>query len=645
MGSYIGEYRTANDPHYFVDNEFYVPQSATAATTSIQTANQLGEVNARLNAGISGVDIQPIQKKTLQEIPKQHFTEIHRLAKLSNANISMHGPLLDMAGFTEQGFHEEQRYEEEKFLNETMNRAHLLNPKGNTVVNMHINTGVPGEQWEAVTPAELKDWEKNYPDKFKLVNKNMFPTPAILKAMGIVEQPTGKIGLVRLEEREWPEGKIFLDPEHELRLRNKNAWDQSELNIFQLDKEQHELNSRIRDAQAMLAGFGNTNPKDLSPKLQEEYKRTINNFNHLNAFQHQLDEHIGAGLNEIFNKLQYTSANKDEAKKLLEFRDGLRKQVQIQGNELEKMHAKYKNTKSSNEKQEIASRINNIQQERYKFLQTELGRVGKRDASGAGIPLPEIFTPANNIAEKNTIKTVANVAMNAYKKFKENAPVIAIENYQPHFTLGNSEDLKRVIVKSREEIQKRLMDEAKLSKEKAQEMANKMVSVNWDVGHINFLKAHGFSDDDVLKETEKIAPFVTQLHITDNFGFHDAHMPPGFGDSPIEEQFKLLKKAGFKFEKGNTIIEAGSHVAQFKENPHVDTIMHFESPLYSGVQGPTWNEVGMRAGGYSLGFGNMLPDVHFRDVYGAGWTNLPRELGGGAAGGGDRDRFSGTPMQ
>ena len=57
--------------------------------------------------------------------------------------------------------------------------------------------------------------------------------------------------------------------------------------------------------------------------------------------------------------------------------------------------------------------------------------------------------------------------------------------------------------------------------------------------------------------------------------------------------------------------------------------------------GPTWGNTAYM-GGYFSGQGPISPPVHHQ-IYGAGFQNMPVELGGEIAG--DRGRFAGSPNQ
>ncbi len=251
--------------------------------------------------------------------------------------------------------------------------------------------------------------------------------------------------------------------------------------------------------------------------------------------------------------------------------------------------------------------------------------------------------PTNQLAIDKTAETISNAAFEAYKKFGEHSPMITYENYQPGLVLGRPEDMIETIKETRERFAEKLTKEKNLDKDKAEKIAKELISVTWDVGHANFLRRHGYSEEDVKKVTEKLAPYIRQVHIGDNFGFTDAHLPPGMGNSPIKEQMEIIKKKmeekGITFAPGGVIVEAGAYVGEFKENPHIYSLEYFNTPLYTYYMFP-WKQIWETEGGYNMGHGAYFPEQHFA-LYGSGFSGLPSELGGQVSG--DKSRFAGTP--
>ena len=60
-----------------------------------------------------------------------------------------------------------------------------------------------------------------------------------------------------------------------------------------------------------------------------------------------------------------------------------------------------------------------------------------------------------------------------------------------------------------------------------------------------------FTEKDVVKESEKIAPFVKHVHLSDNFGLEHTELPMGMGNVPMKEILKLSKN----FQKAKKVIE------------------------------------------------------------------------------------------
>src|SRR3989338_9240569 len=87
--------------------------SNLGAPTSPLVAKQLEEFSKSLNQGMKNVEIGTISADKFEFIPKQHFDEIRRLAKITDSHVSVHAPLIDLAGFPsqegERTWKEEQR--------------------------------------------------------------------------------------------------------------------------------------------------------------------------------------------------------------------------------------------------------------------------------------------------------------------------------------------------------------------------------------------------------------------------------------------------------------------------------------------------------------------------------------------------------
>lgn len=167
--------------------------------------------------------------------------------------------------------------------------------------------------------------------------------------------------------------------------------------------------------------------------------------------------------------------------------------------------------------------------------------------------------------------------------------------------------------------------------------AEKLIGATWDVGHINMIRAHGYSAEDVVKESKKIAPYVKHVHLSDNFGLEHTELPMGMGNVPMAKILKLSKN----FQKAKKVIETGQWYQHFQKSPLTEVFRAFGSPIYAMQMGPSWSQTYGTMGGYFSGYGQTLPEQHF-NMYGTGFSGLPTELGGQMSG---QNRLTGKPME
>ena len=78
------------------------------------------------------------------------------------------------------------------------------------------------------------------------------------------------------------------------------------------------------------------------------------------------------------------------------------------------------------------------------------------------------------------------------------------------------------------------------------------------------LRRYGYTEEEIIKETEKVAPLVKHVHLSDNFGFEHTELPMGMGNVPLKEMMEKLGEKGFDAKK---IIEAGAWWQHFRTPP------------------------------------------------------------------------------
>jgi len=279
-----------------------------------------------------------------------------------------------------------------------------------------------------------------------------------------------------------------------------------------------------------------------------------------------------------------------------------------------------------------------------------------------------IITPIKRL-EKQGVRLYAEAGIHALRKTRDpNNPVtVAVEHIFPERFGGHLEELKWIIKKSRErmvdlltqpEIEygtslspKEVKEGEKqpnpyymgVSRQEAENLAERHIKATLDTGHINLWRKYWQEDPRKTKEqndeafkkwaldqVESLAKekMVGNVHLADNYGYHDDHLAPGQGNSPIKEIMSILKRYGY--EKAITV-EPGADASTDLSDFHglMKTWKFFGSPVYGmgfrGVGVPqTWADVQ-----YSF-FGQNKPPYYIFGGYAPSndwtlWSAVPLE--------------------
>ncbi|HLC55786.1 MAG TPA: hypothetical protein VJJ23_00960 [Candidatus Nanoarchaeia archaeon] len=670
------EYYTGFDPYTGASvkqkvGDYYTSAGIIGGTTSINTPNQLAELGLRLNAGVKNVEISgPLDPNQFEQVPLTHLKEMRRLAKLTDSTVSLHAPMIDLGGFTDQGWNEVERAKTESVVAGIIDKAMVLDPKGNIPITIHTNRSTPAYYWQK--GLDVPEGKK----------------PLDYNTMIAIDQDTGQLLPLKYEKKQYPgETKIWM-PEERLRSANKTQWDNEKLKVFSYLKDKRELDERSNALQAELApiDYAKRNNIPLTPEEQQKESLLRQNKDLIDSHVEEIDTRIGSDLQEIYHKFvsyPYNEKNdgneaeryKTAAKGLKEFIEKYRKQekfkkeyAETHGNEIvkkvippeviEKLREKNINPINVINPKQIQIAINQKAMEKFggDYLADDALLHELRD-----VPAPRQFIPVDEFAKHKVAETVVNSAMYGFEralkdtkdvdKAMKKAPILAIENWYPETILSRGESFRDFLQEARDNFAMELQKKKNLDKEKAREVANNLIGATWDVGHIYMMKRFGYDKGEttklVLKDVETLAKnnpgIIKKIHLADNFGYADSHLAPGMGDVPIKEQLAMFERFGAFAEGAPLINEAGAFDAQFRESSLPYTFEALGSPLYTHVMAPAWGSIRETFDPYMVGHGNILPDIHFKDLYGGGFSNLPRELGGQV--GGDQSRFSGTPNQ
>ncbi len=606
---------------YFLDPSYNflgyrVPTGEIGGTTSIQTANQLKEVSKLLNQGMKVTEVSVIHPEVFEMMPKDHLKEILRLNKLTGAESTMHAPLIEPSGVTEQGWSEEnQRIAEEQIQN-IVNRSHELNPKGNIPVTIHASN-LPGTEM--------------IPEKEKGEGPEM-------GRMVIIDQETGRPTALERQEVFYPEttefkpgekprGEIF-KPEGRVEMVNYNQWRKAITDLDFYKKEADEM--ILKEEPNLFPYFG---------KLEKGEEITREEYEHYNPSIEKIDR-AGRWLQNVklsFQHLFERAAKYGELDKKVMDTDGKIKTVRGVLNEISDDWKKHMSERNRIEKKGHTQ----VMLYHPLIIKNESNLLDKSMEKLSLIGSPKQFIQIEDFTKQKSSETLSNVALNAFKKFGDTAPIISVENPPYGMAIASGKDLKELVQETRNKFVEKAVKDPKLhmSKSEAERAAEKLIGVTWDTSHISMMRKQGFKGEDVVKETREVAPLVKHLHYNDNFGSTHTDLPPGMGSLPMKDILKELEKGGFK---GKKIFEGGNFFQHFQTSPFVYTLETGGAPLYAAGGAPFWNQVWGYFAPYYMGHGAVNPTIHHQ-TYGAGFMTLPTELGGEIPGG--QGRFAGTPMQ
>src|SRR3989344_2636231 len=430
------EYYTGFDPYTGASvkqkvGDYYTSAGSIGGTTSINTPNQLAELGLRLNAGVKNVEISgPLDPNQFEQVPLTHLKEMRRLAKLTDSTVSLHAPMIDLGGFTDQGWNEVERAKTESVVAGIIDKAMVLDPKGNIPITIHTNRSTPAYYWQK--GLDVPEGKK----------------PLDYNTMIAIDQDTGQLLPLKYEKKQYPgETKIWM-PEERLRSANKTQWDNEKLKVFSYLKDKRELDERYKTAAKGLKEFIEKYRKQ--EKFKKEYAETHGN---------EIVKKVIPP--EVIEKLREKNINPINVINP--------KQIQIAINQkaMEKFGGDY-----------LADDA----------LLHELRDV---PAPRQFIPVDEF---AKHKVAETVVNSAMYGFERALKDTKDvdkdmkKAPILAIENWYPETILSRGESFRDFLQEARDNFAKELQEKKKIDKDKAKEIAENLIGATWDVGHIYMMR-------------------------------------------------------------------------------------------------------------------------------------------------------------
>ena len=620
---------------------FKMSASQLGFSVNPQTANQLGDTMNAIKQGTKVFEVSMLMPDVTETIPTQHFKEMKAIMKLSGVKPSVHGPMIDPAGFDEKGNWKQEigRADNERRMFDTIEKAAILDSDGSVPVVFHSSAGAPGAEWR---PGDKEKGENDrIMEKGVAINKETGEAtllnreykfrpehPELLEKGGDVVG-RNKDGSYKDDFIEGAKGKLF-DAESTVDSVNAAKWENQLVEVAQMSKHASELMEtpalNLHDYKDAYIVEGTRDIVDAKTGEKLDY------FNSEDGQADYYNKMRSAGLFLENAELSFAAA----------FNQAYKYGSPEQQKELKKLSEEY--SKKSDESRDMIPLGDGkvgvgiwTPVKRQGLVDDSLRELQRITREGRA---PELFQESNEFALDKAARTFGNLAAKSYDELgKDKAPVLAIEPFHPGAGLSETKDMVELVKRSRENFAGQLVDKG-MGKKAAAKIAADKIGVTWDVGHINMIKKHGFTDKDIVADTKEIAPMVKHVHLTDNFGHADTHLVPGMGNSPIKKILEELEKTG-RLDEMKKITEAGGFFQHFKTSPHPLTMGAFGSGIYGMKAGATWNEAAGIQGAYNGGYGNLNPGIHHQ-YFGAGFTTMPVELGGQMPGG--DSRFGGAPM-
>ena len=422
-----------NDPTYSnvfsgYGNNLRTPFSQLSSAVDARTAAQIKDASENLNTGIRNLEIGTVDPSVFESIPKDHFKELNRLAKLTGAEMTFHAPMIDPTGITERGWDKTLQQGAEEQLWDSIRKSQELNPKG-TVVTFHATSvGLPS--------AEVMFKDSSQKGKSILVSESK------PKSMIFINQSDGKISQLKEEKRffdsEGGNKEVEFNPKKELDKLNEDAWMSTLTNVnFSANRGRAEIHE--------AAKFLKNNP--LAGKTEEEIQE-IKKVDPTNF--------------EMFQKAEKEAQNSLTHGKLF-LRESYRNMRQLYDDFYEKADAKDQE-KLANYAQEIKKLTDGEKID--EMDDKKLMQFSDKVEEGLGIlekVKPKLYVPIKEFAIEKSAETTANLAWRGYKEFEQKgkaAPIIALENHPAQASLlTTGEELRSVIEKAQNNFVKKAVSE------------------------------------------------------------------------------------------------------------------------------------------------------------------------------------------
>jgi len=591
-------------------------------------ARNIPEITSKIRAGASSLEIQFMgagrgsqQGETPGMFGKYHRQALRELSKANDINLTTHASvgIPGLAGQDQQGnFSDEQR----KMALDEVNRAIEFAAETALGGSVVIHTG------EFQRPISEEPWAEEG-KKFRGFEEE--PDKAVIR---VVNKKTGQV-LTQIRKNEEVSRPVW--------LKNKNGeytnYDgdvvsrAERIPVFNREKGIFEVEDKGWDSFVEEA-------KEMTEEKRKEKGE-------------KFDEERDTVTPEEAFLIATTEGQARIARGwALNYSEGLNKEFDLlkQLKEQKEILQENLKTASGDDKWKITERLKEIEEGRgrqepgIKDLEQSIKArremvTGQLQQAEDQKRLGENVISAKKYAIERSTKGYALSGMHALEETKkknlEKPLFITMENIFPESYGGHPQELKKLVLDSRKEMVNMLKDKGK-SESEAKELAEKHIKATLDTGHLNLWRKYFKGNDKdfdkwLLNQTEDLAKskIIGNVHLVDNFGYQDEHLPPGQGNTPVKEMIKILKKHGYK---GAYTVECGSSATTDASYFHglMKTWEYLGSPVYSmgaardGLPPMQWQNV------QHSYFGQTYPPSFVFGAYAPSnewtlWSNVPME--------------------
>lgn len=478
--------------------------------------------------------------------------EMRQLARLNEVEISTHaapdlGPL---SGFTGQGFSREQK---EQSMHEIRRATEFgAEAAGGGAVVVHIGSR-HGELPRALVEAD---------DKFLMYSKEKERMP-----IQLVNEKTGQLINIPLDHS-------FI---HSF-VNEKGELDRTTRTFKDLLEDEQKRAKEANEPVKLANVYGSYT------KHQEELMRGERDRFWILAKEERKQFEKLKEMTEEFEEIQKKGQNVDFARKML--RKELQERGMLPGQERGKLYEEEEVKEYLEKPENFLQRLKEEREKNY-LAHKEIATSRDRELYQLKQQTEEL-KPAQEYVLDEIKDSLARSALHAYDLEKqqhlERPLFISPENWSPESYGSHPKEYKEIIQQSREEMAKRLVEQRGMKQAEARKIAEDHIQGTFDVGHLNFWKKYFTGSDEQFKEwmSKQFSELsknniIGNVHIHDNFGYHDEHLSPGEGNVPIEEFVQKLEKSGYT---GKYIAEVGGQKEGFHHTSWTGAMNVLNSPVY-----------------------------------------------------------------